>query len=79
MIISDTMKSRLVAKAREILNDYDGEDVWDAVMYEDGKNGYDINLYQEDIDEPLKVIVYGVKDLEADYSDWIDITEEVLA
>lgn len=80
--MNEEVKARLVAKAREMLAGYDGkgEDTWDAVMLDD-KDGYDINVYQENETEPLQVVVYEVKDLKVvnDYSHWLDITEEVLA
>lgn len=78
-MISNTMKDKLVAKAHELLTGYDGEgiDVWDAVMYADGNDGYDINVYQDEKDAPLQVIAYEVINLKADYSKWTDITEEV--
>lgn len=80
--MNEEVKARLVTKAREMLAGYDGkgEDTWDAVMLDD-KDGYDINVYQENETEPLQVVVYEVKDLKVvnDYANWLDITEEVLA
>jgi hypothetical protein len=82
MIISDDMMAKLVTKAKELIDtQYDrGIDTWDSVMIND-TDGYDINVYQEDEDEPIRTIVYEVKDLEVvdDYAVWKNITQEVLA
>jgi hypothetical protein len=84
MIISDEMMAKLVAKAKELIaTEYDddrGIDIWDSVMIND-TDGYDINVYQEDGDEPIQTTVYEVKDQEVvdDYAVWKNITQEVLA
>jgi hypothetical protein len=80
MIISDEMKAKAIEQAREFLKDHDNEwaDHWDAVMVDD-KNGYEINIWQEGVDEPLFVILYEVKDLNIMYGNEMDITQEVLA
>jgi len=79
MSIPDDVMPQLVAKAREILEGYDGlgVDVWDAVM-EDDLDGYDLNVYQENDDEPLSIAVYKVTDQKVDYSEWTIITNEVM-
>lgn len=78
-IPSDVMP-RLVAKAKEMLEGYDGTgiDDWDAVMVND-VDGYDINVYQWDSSEPMSIIAYEVKNLSAnDYEVYQDITKEVM-
>ena len=82
MIISDDMMAKLVAKAKELIdknyNDVQGIDIWDSVMIND-TDGYDINVYQEEADEPIRTTVYEVKDLEIvdDYAVFRSITQEV--
>lgn len=82
MIISDDMMAKLVAKAKELIDKhYDddrGIDIWDAVMIND-TDGYDINVYQWDENEPIRTTVYQVKDDEivGDYAVFQSITQEV--
>ena len=82
MIISDDMMPKLVAKAKELIDKhYDddrGIDIWDSVMLND-TDGYDINVYQWDENEPIRTIVYQVKDLKVidGYAGYKDITDEV--
>jgi hypothetical protein len=82
MIISDDMMAKLVAKAKELIdNHYDdirGINIWDVVMIND-TDGYDINVYQWDENEPIVTIAYLVKDNEIvnDYVECQDITDEV--
>ena len=80
-IPSDVMPL-LMAKANEMLEGYDGQgiDDWNAVMVND-IDGYDINVYQWDSDEPLFIIAYEVKNLSVTdgYGVYQDITKEVLA
>jgi hypothetical protein len=80
MIISDELKAKAIEQAREFLKDHDNEwaDHWDAVMVDD-KDGYEINIYQDGADEPLSVILYEVKDLNINYDNKLNITQEVLA
>lgn len=74
LTVTDEIKDKLNAKAQELLVDYDrrGIDTWDAVMVND-KDGYDINVYQENENEPLLAIVYEVKNLEANYENWLHL------
>lgn len=82
MIISDDILPKLVAKAKELIDKhYDndrGIDIWDAVMIND-TDGYDINVYQWDENEPIRTTVYQVKDNEIvdGYAIYKDITDEV--
>ena len=82
MQISSDVMPLLVAKAKEMLEGYDGEgiDVWDSVMVND-VDGYDINVYQWDADDDLSITVYEVKNLSTtdDYGVYQSITDEVLA
>lgn len=79
-IPSDVMP-RLVAKAKEMLEGYDGTgiDVWDTVMVND-VDGYDLNVYQWDEDDDLSITVYEVKNLSVtdDYGVYQVITKEVM-
>ena len=70
---------RIIAKAQDMIKDYDGKgiDEWSAVM-ENDRDGFDINVYQEDEDEEFSVAVYEVKDLTADYAKYKVITKDVL-
>jgi hypothetical protein len=79
MDISNDVMTRLVAKAKAILEGYDGlgVDEWDAVM-EDDLDGYDLNVYQDNENEPLSIFVYKVDNLVLDTSKWVDITNEVM-
>lgn len=74
LIVTDEIKDKLNAKAQELLIGYDmrGIDTWDAVMVND-KDGYDINVYQDNENEPLLAIVYEVKNLEANYENWLHL------
>lgn len=76
--IDDQMNIKLKAKVNELLTDYDGRgvDIWDAVML-DKNNGYDLNIYQETENDPLKAFAYEVKNLTAIYDNWheIDLTQ----
>ncbi len=74
LTVADEVKDRLKAKVSELLIDYDGcgIDTWDAVMVND-KDGYDINVYQDNENEPLLAIVYEVKNLEAIYENWLHL------
>jgi hypothetical protein len=82
MIISDDILPKLVAKAKELIDKhYDddrGIDIWDAVMIND-TDGYDINVYQWDENEPIRTTAYLVKDNQIvdDYAVFQDITDEV--
>jgi hypothetical protein len=80
MQIPSEVMPRLVAKAKEMLEGYDGGgiDTWDAVMVND-TDGYDINVYQWDSSEPLSVVAYEVIQLSVNsYSNYQDITQEVM-
>lgn len=78
--INRAVKDKITAKAKELLEGYDGLgiDTWDAVMYPDNVNGFDINVYQEDDTEPLSVWIYPVYELKVDTSKGLDITELVV-
>jgi hypothetical protein len=77
--IPDKIRAKLTAKAVSLLDGYSGIgiDVWDAVMVND-LDGYDLNVYQENEDEPLNVTVYKVTNLNVDTSKWVHITDEVM-
>ncbi len=79
MIIDNDMMAKIIAKAQDMITNYDGQgiDEWDAVMVND-KDGFDINVYQEDEDEEFSVVIYAVKDQTADYEDYKVITKDVL-
>lgn len=80
LTIPHDVKERLVAKAREILEEYDndGIDVWDSVMVND-VDGYDINVYQYEQGSEIRIIAYEVKDLNVtdDYAVYQNITNDV--
>jgi hypothetical protein len=82
MQVSESEITMLVAKAREMLKDYkrgDELDTWDAVMIND-TDGYDVNVWSDGNDEPLRVCAYAVSGLTIvnTYSVYRNITQEVL-
>ena len=82
MQVSESEMAMLVAKAREMLKGYKrgGEiDTWEAAMIND-TDGYDINVWSDGADEPLRVCAYAVRGLSIvnTYSGYIEITQEVL-
>ena len=80
--IPEDILKKLIAKGIELIDKhYDddrGIDIWDSVMVND-TDGYDINVFQLEEDEPIRTFVYEVKDLEIvdDYAVYQDITDEV--
>jgi len=79
MQIPSDVKAEIIAVAKEFLKDHHNEwaDHWDSVMVNDD-DGYDINIWQEGVDEPLFVSVYEVKDNNIIYENTLDITEGVV-
>ena len=82
--IADDVLAQLIAKAKALIEEYyteeGGIDVWDSVMTND-TDGYDINVWQLEEDEPIRTTVYEVRNLQIvdDYAKWKDITDEVTA
>jgi hypothetical protein len=82
--IADDVLAQLIAKAKALIEEHyteeGGIDVWDAVMTS-ATDGYDVNVYQLEEDEPIRATVYEVRNLQIvdDYAKWKDITEEVTA
>lgn len=78
--IDDEMKAKIIAQAKEMLKDYDGKgiDIWHGVMYDNGLDGFDMSIFQEDEFDKLSVIIYPVYNLNIDLSECLNLTEEVL-
>lgn len=83
--IADDVLKQLVAKAKALIEEHHtidggGMDAWDSVLTNDA-DGYDVNVWQLEEDEPIRATVYEVRGLRIadDYSKWKDITDEVAA